>query len=223
MTIKLFCSAVIRVISGVLLTGILLFLPAGTVQYPNGWLLMGVLFVPMLVTGIILMIRNPALLRKRLNTTERQDAQKLVIKLSGLLFAAGFICAGLDFRFQWLPLPKTGSYIAAAVCLLAYLLYAEVLRENAYLSRTIEVQEGQKVIDTGLYAVVRHPLYSATVLLFLAMPLVLGSIVSFIVFLFYPLLIAKRIKNEEEVLETALDGYAEYKKRVRYRLLPFIW
>lgn len=223
MTIKLFYSAIIKFVLGVLLVGLLLFLPAGTVQYPNGWLFMGILFVPMSVAGIILMIKNPELLIKRLSAKEQQNEQRLVIKLSGLMFAVGFVLAGLDFRFRWLLLPKTVSYIATVVFLLAYLLYAEVLRENTYLSRTIEVQENQKIIDTGLYGIVRHPMYSVTIILFLAMPLVLGSILSFAVFLFYPLLIAKRIKNEEQVLETELYGYADYKKKVRYRLLPFIW
>ena len=223
MTIKLFYSAIIKFVLGVLLVGLLLFLPAGTVQYPNGWLFMGILFVPMSVAGIILMIKNPELLIKRLSAKEQQNEQRLVINLSGLMFAVGFVLAGLDFRFRWLLLPKTVSYIATVVFLLAYLLYAEVLRENTYLSRTIEVQENQKIIDTGLYGIVRHPMYSVTIILFLAMPLVLGSILSFAVFLFYPLLIAKRIKNEEQVLETELYGYADYKKKVRYRLLPFIW
>lgn len=170
-----------------------------------------------------MMIKNPELLRKRLNAKEKQDEQSLVIKLSGLMFIAGFVLAGLDFRFGWLSLPQIVSYTAAIAFLLAYLLYAEVLRENTYLSRTIEVQENQTVIDTGLYGIVRHPMYSATVILFLAMPLVLGSLLSFAVFLFYPLIIAKRIKNEEQVLEAELDGYADYKKKVRYRLIPFVW
>lgn len=223
MTIKLFCNAIIKFVLGIIFVGLLLFLPAGTVQYPNGWLFMGILFVPMFFAGIVMMFKNPRLLNKRLNAKEQQSEQSLVIKLSGLMFVAGFVLAGLDFRFGWLLLPKTVSYIAAVIFLLAYLLYAEVLRENTYLSRTIEVQENQKVIDTGLYGIVRHPMYSATIILFLAMPLVLGSILSFVVFLFYPLIIAKRIKNEEQVLETDLDGYADYKKKVKYRLIPYIW
>lgn len=223
MTIKLFLSAIIKFILGVVLVAFLLFLPAGTMQYPNGWLFMGILFVPMFAAGIVMMIKNPELLRKRLNAKEKQDEQSLVIKLSGLMFIAGFVLAGLDFRFGWLSLPQIVSYTAAIAFLLAYLLYAEVLRENTYLSRTIEVQENQTVIDTGLYGIVRHPMYSATVILFLAMPLVLGSLLSFAVFLFYPLIIAKRIKNEEQVLEAELDGYADYKKKVRYRLIPFVW
>lgn len=223
MTIKLFCSAIIKFTLGVVLVGLLLFLPAGTFNYPNAWLFMGILFVPMFVAGIIMMIKNPKLLEKRLNAKEKENEQSIVIKLSGLMFIAGFVIAGFDFRFGWLSLPKMVSYIAVVMFLFAYLLYAEVLRENTYLSRTIEVQENQKVIDTGLYGVVRHPMYSVTLILFLAMPLVLGSILSFVIFLFYPFLIAKRIKNEEQVLEAELDGYAAFKKKVKYRLIPFIW
>ncbi len=223
MTIKLFLSAIIKFILGFTLVTVLLFLPAGTLRYPNGWLFMGILFIPMFAAGIVMMIKNPELLRKRLNAKEKQHEQSLVIKLSGLMFIAGFVLAGLNFRFGWLPLPQIVSYTAAIAFLLAYLLYAEVLRENTYLSRTIEVQENQTVIDTGLYGIVRHPMYSATVILFLALPLVLGSLFSFAAFLVYPLLIAKRIKNEEQVLEAELDGYADYKKKVRYRLIPFVW
>ncbi len=223
MTRQLFFSAIIKFIAGVLLIGVLLFLPAGTFDYPNAWLFMGILFVPMFIAGIILMIKNPELLRKRLNAKEKRNEQSLVIKLSGLMFLIGFILAALDFHFGWFPLSSTVSYTAAAVFLFAYLMYAEVLRENTYLSRTIEVQENQKVIDSGLYGIVRHPMYSATIILFLAMPLVLGSLISFIVFLFYPLLIAKRIENEEQLLETELEGYVEYKKKVKYRLIPFVW
>ncbi len=184
---------------------------------------MAVLFVPMFLAGIVMMFKNPELLKKRLNAKEKEDEQSLVIKLSGLMFLAGFIVAGLDFRFGWLPLPKGVSIGAAVVFLVAYALYAEVLRENTYLSRTIEVQEGQKVIDSGLYGIVRHPMYAVTLLLFLAMPLVLGSLISFVVFLAYPFIIAKRIKNEEAFLEKELDGYAEYKNKVKYRLVPFVW
>ncbi|MGM9552159.1 MAG: isoprenylcysteine carboxylmethyltransferase family protein [Clostridia bacterium] len=203
--------------------GLLLFLSAGTFNYPNAWLFIFILFVPMLVVGIVLMIKNPELLKKRLNTKERQSEQRLVIKISVLMFALSFVLAGLDYRFGWFPIPKAVPYIASCVFLLAYFLYTEVLRENTYLSRTVEVQENQKVIDTGLYGIVRHPMYFATVLLFLSMPLILGSLISFVVFLFYPLLITKRIRNEEQVLEAELEGYAEYKKKVRYRLIPFIW
>ncbi len=223
MNMKLFWSAITKFVLGVILMGLLLFLPAGTMYYQNAWLFMGILFVPMFLAGIVMMIKNPELLRKRLNAKEKQREQSLVIQLSGLMFLVGFVLAGLDYRFEWLPLPQIVTYIAVGVFLLAYLLYAEVLRENTYLSRTIEVQENQKVIDTGLYGIVRHPMYSVTILLFLAMPLVLGSLISFVVFLFYPLLIAKRIKNEEQVLEAELAGYVDYKKKVRYRLIPFIW
>lgn len=223
MTVKLFLNAIIKFILGVVLVALLLFLPAGTLRYPNGWLFMSILFVPMFATGIVMMIKNPELLRKRLSAKETQAEQSLVIKLSGLMFIAGFVLAGLTSRFGWLPLPQIVSCIATILFLLAYLLYAEVLRENTYLSRTIEVQKNQTVIDTGLYGIVRHPMYSATVILFLAMPLVLGSLLSFAVFLFYPMLIAKRIRNEEQVLEAELDGYTNYKKKVRYRLIPFVW
>lgn len=203
--------------------GVLIFLPAGTLHYPNGWLLMGVLFVPMFLAGIIMMIKNPALLQKRLNAKERQSEQGLVIKLSGLMFVIGFILAGLSFRFGWVMLPEAVSWVGAALFLLSYLMYGEVLRENTYLSRTVEVQQGQRVIDTGLYGIVRHPMYSATVIMFLSMPLVLGSGLSFAVFLFYPLIIARRIVNEEALLEQELEGYSEYKKKVRYKIIPFVW
>ena len=223
MTTKLFFQAIFKFILGVLLVGLLIFLPAGSLRYQNGWLLMGILFVPMFFAGIVMMIKNPELLKKRLNAKEKQSDQNLVVKLSGLMFIAGFILAGLNFRFGWYMLPKTVSIIAAILFLVAYLLYAEVLRENTYLSRTIEVQENQKVIDTGLYGIVRHPMYSVTLLLFLTIPLVLGSVFSFIVFLAYPFIIANRLKNEESFLEKELDGYAEYKTKVKYRLIPFIW
>jgi len=223
MTKALFVQAIAKFSLGVVLVGVLLFLPAGTLDYPGGWLLMAILFVPMFAAGLVMMRKNPDLLKKRLQAKEKQSEQSTVVKLSGLMFLAGFIVAGLDFRFRWLPLPGWVSYAAAAAFLLAYLLYAEVLRENTYLSRTIEVQEGQKVIDTGLYGIVRHPMYSATLLLFLSMPLVLGSLLSFLCFLAYPLIIAKRIRNEEEVLKAGLPGYAEYLQRVKWRLLPLIW
>lgn len=223
MTKKLFLQALAKFSCGVIAIGVLLFLPAGTFRWRNGWLLMGILFVPMFCAGIVMMLKNPELLKKRLNAKEKQTEQQLVIKLSGLMFAAGFIAAGLDFRFRWTTPPLWLSWAASAVFLLAYLLYAEVLRENTYLSRTVEVQENQKVIDTGLYGIVRHPMYSATLLLFLSMPLVLGSVISFVIFLAYPVIIVKRIRNEEKVLEAELAGYAEYKKKVRYRLIPFIW
>lgn len=220
---KLCLQAIIKFVFGVLLVGLLVFLPAGTLQFFNGWLFMGVLFVPMLVAGIVMLVKNPKLLESRLNAKEKQMDQRIVVKLSGLMFLVGFIVAGLDFRFGWVPLPKGVSVGAAVVFLAAYVLYAEVLRENTYLSRTIEVQENQKVIDTGLYGIVRHPMYFATVLLFLAMPLVLGSLISFVIFLVYPVIIAKRIKGEEEFLEQELAGYREYKEKVRCRLIPFVW
>jgi len=223
MTKKLFIEAMTKFILGVVLVGLLIFLPAGTVAFFNGWLLMGILFVPMFLAGIVMMIKNPDLLRKRLNAKEKQQEQSLVVKLSGLMFLAGFVVAGLGVRFNWYTLPKPVVIAAAVVFLVAYILYAEVLRENTYLSRTIEVQENQKVIDTGLYGIVRHPMYSVTLLLFLSMPIILGSIFSFLIFLAYPWIIAKRIKNEEEFLEKELDGYREYKQKVRYRLVPFVW
>lgn len=223
MTKKLFFQAILKFSLGVILVGILVFLPAGTLNFINGWIFMGILFVPMFIAGIVMMIKNPGLLEKRLDAKEKQAEQSLVVKLSGLMFLAGFVVAGLDFRFGWCPLPKTVSIAAAVVFLVAYALYAEVLRENTYLSRTIEVQENQKVIDTGLYGVVRHPMYSATLLLFLSMPLVLGSVISFVIFLTYPLIIIKRLKAEEEFLEKELKGYSEYRKKVKYRLIPFIW
>ena len=223
MTIKIFIQAITKFIFGIILIGLLIFLPAGTLSFFDGWLFIGILFVPMLLAGVVMMIKNPDLLKSRLNAKEKQRDQSFVIKLSGLMFLAGFIVAGLDFRFEWFTLPKGVVIGASAVFVAAYILYAEVLRENTYLSRTVEVQENQKVIDTGLYGIVRHPMYSATLLLFLSMPLVLGSVYSFLIFLAYPLIITKRIKGEEEFLEKELDGYREYKQKVRYRLIPFVW
>lgn len=223
MTIKLFIQAITKFLFGFVLIGLMIFLPAGTLSFFNGWLFMGILFVPMFIAGIVMMFKNPDLLKSRLDAKEKQREQSIVVKLSGLMFLTGFIVAGLDFRFGWLTLPKGVVIVAAIVFLAAYILYAEVLRENTYLSRTIEVQENQKVIDTGLYGIIRHPMYSVTLLLFLSMPLVLGSIYSFLIFLSYPFIIAKRIKGEEEFLEKELDGYREYKQKVRYRLIPFIW
>ena len=220
---KLLLSALTKFFLGVILLGALLFIPAGSFSYWQGWLLMGILFVPMFVAGLILMARNPDLLQKRLNAREKEAEQKTVVALSGLLFIAAFVVAGLNWRFGWWLLPNWAVWVAAGLFLVAYLLYAEVLRENTYLSRTIEVQENQKVIDTGLYGIVRHPMYMATTILFLAMPLVLASPISFIIMLGYIPVIAKRIKNEESVLEKGLPGYKEYKLRVKYRLLPFIW
>lgn len=201
----------------------LLFIPAGTVRFRNGWLFMGILFIPMFFAGIVMMCKNPELFRKRLNAKEGQSEQQLVIKLSGLMFILGFVTAGFNFRFSWLLLPDWAVWTAMVVFLLAYLMYAEVLRENTYLSRTVEVQENQKVIDTGLYGIVRHPMYSATIVLFLSMPLVLGSPVSFVIFLAYPVILARRIRNEEKVLEEELQGYTEYKEKVKYRVIPFVW
>ena len=223
MTAGLFTQAITKYLLGIVLVGLLIFLPAGSFAFFNGWLLMAILFVPMFFAGIVMMIKNPELLKKRLNAKESQKEQNVVVKLSGLMFLAGFIIAGLGFRFSWYSLPKTAAICAAVIFLIAYILYAEVLRENTYLSRTIEVQENQKVIDTGLYAIVRHPMYSVTLLLFLSMPLVLGSLYSFVIFLAYPFIICKRINNEEELLEKELSGYSEYKQKVKYRLIPFIW
>ncbi len=220
---KLFAGAMTKFFSGLLLVGVLLFLPAGTFAYWQGWLLIGILFVPMFLAGLVMMAKNPELLRKRLSAKEEQMEQKQVIAMSGMMFLAAFVLAGLNFRFQWIVMPRWVIWTAAGLFLLAYLLYAEVLRENTYLSRTIEVQENQKVIDTGLYGIVRHPMYAATLLLFLSMPLVLGSPLSFVVTLLYIPIIAKRIRNEEEVLEKGLEGYAAYKKRVKYKVLPGLW
>ena len=223
MTAKLCVGAMLKFLLGVVLVGVLIFLPAGTLAFFNGWLLMGILFIPMFCAGIVMMFKNPELLQSRLDAKEKQKDQSMVVKFSGLMFLAGFIVAGLDFRFGWFVLPKGVAIGGAVVFLAAYILYAEVLRENTYLSRTIQVQENQKVIDTGLYGIVRHPMYSATLLLFLAMPIVLGSLCSFIIFLAYPFIIAKRIKGEEAFLEKELDGYREYKQKVKYHLIPFIW
>ena len=223
MDVKLFSQAIAKFLGGLLMVGLLLFLPAGSFGYWQGCLLMGVLFISMFIAGLIMMKKSPDLLRKRLDVKEQQAEQKTVIALSGVTFLAAFVVAGLNFRFQWIVLPAWVSWAAAVVFLLAYALYAEVLRENVWLSRTIEVQEKQKVIDTGLYGIVRHPMYMSTLLLFLSMPLVLGSVLSFIIMLAYIPIIAKRIRNEEKVLEDGLAGYAEYMKRVRYKVIPFVW
>ena len=220
---ELFLEAIIKFISGALIIGLLLFIPAGTLKYWNAWLLMGLLFIPMFIAGIILMKKNPELLRKRLNAKEKEKEQKNVIFLSGIMFISGFIIAGLNYRFDYTRLSNTVVIISAILFIISYILYAEVLRENIYLSRTIEVQKNQKVIDTGMYKIVRHPMYSITLILFLTMPLILNSIVSFIIFLIYPLIIIKRIKNEEEILEKELKGYKEYKEKTKYKLIPFIW
>lgn len=216
-------QGIIKYIAGLVFVGILVFVPAGTFAYPGGWLFMGLLFVPMLILGIVLLLKAPELLAKRLNNKEEESEQKKVVGLSALMFLAGFVLCGLDFRFGWTNVPPAVVIIAAVVLLAGYLMYMEVMRENAYLSRTVEVQEGQKVIDTGLYGIVRHPMYSATVLMFVSIPLVLGSWIGFVIFLAYPLLLVKRIRNEEKVLEAGLDGYKEYKEKVKYRMIPFVW
>ena len=220
---KLFLQAITKFIAGLLLVGLLLFLPAGTVAFWQAWLLIGILFVPMFIAGLVMMKRSPELLQKRLNVREEQREQRVVILLSGIMFLVAFVVAGLNHRFSWFILPAWASYVAAVVFLLAYALYAEVLRENVYLSRTIEVQENQKVIDTGLYGIVRHPMYLCTVILFLAMPLVLGSPISFVIMMVYLPIIAGRIRNEEQVLENGLEGYSDYKRRVRYKVIPYVW
>ncbi len=223
MDTKLFTQALTKFFLGVVIIGLLLFLPAGSFRYWQGWLLMGILFVPMFIAGFVLMAKNPELLRKRLNAKEEEKEQKTVVGLSALLFIAAFVVAGLNWRFQWCVLPDWAVWVAAILFLACYLLYAEVLRENTYLSRTIEVQENQKVIDTGLYGIVRHPMYMATTLLFLMIPLVLASPLSFLILLLSLPLIAKRIRNEESVLEKGLEGYKDYMQRVKYRIIPFIW
>lgn len=223
MNIKLFLQAINKYIFGVILVGLLLFIPANSLEYWNAWLLMGLLFIPMLMAGIILIFKNPELLKKRLNAKEKGKEQKKVVLFSGLMFLFGFIIAGLNYRYHWTEINNITVIISSVLFTIAYILYGEVLRENTYLSRVIEIQEGQKVIDTGLYKIVRHPMYSITILLFLTMPLILGSLMSFGIFLIYPIIIIKRIKNEEEILEKNLKGYSEYKKKVKYRLIPFIW
>lgn len=223
MDTKLFFQALTKFLLGIILFGLLIFLPAGSLDYWQGWLMMGVLFVPMFVAGLILMMKNPELLRKRLNAREDEKEQKAVVALSAVMFVAAFVVAGLNWRFQWLVLPDWAVWLAAALFLFGYILYAEVLRENTYLSRTVEVQEHQEVIDTGLYGIVRHPMYMSTTILFLVMPLVLASPISFLIMLLYIPLIAKRIRNEEAVLEQGLKGYREYKQRVKYKVIPFIW
>lgn len=223
MNTKLLLNAFIKFLFGLVIIGLLLFIPAGTLHFWNAWLFIALLFIPMLILGIILGIKSPNTLEKRLNSKEKETQQKHIIGLSALTFIGGFIVASLDFKFGWSNLPLWIIVIASILQLIAYGLYAEVIRENAYISRTVEVQENQKVVDTGLYGIVRHPMYSATILLFLSIPIVLGSIFSFCIFLIYPILIVKRIKNEEMVLEKGLDGYSDYKKRVKYRIIPFIW
>ncbi|MBR4766413.1 MAG: isoprenylcysteine carboxylmethyltransferase family protein [Clostridia bacterium] len=223
MTKKLLLKACGKLFAGLVIIALLLFLPAGTIGFYNGWMFIVILFVPMIVAGVVLMKKNPALLEKRLNAKEKEDEQKSILLLSGLMFLAAFISAGLCYRFHFLVIPLWLAKTGAVIFLAAYVMYAEVLRENTYLSRTVEVQENQKVIDTGLYGVMRHPMYCSTLFLFLSMGIVLGSVISFAVLLFYIPIIAKRIKNEEQVLEEGLEGYAEYKERVKYKVIPFIW
>ena len=223
MKTKLFLSALTKFLFGLILVGALLFLPAGSFAFVGGWIFMGLLFIPMIFLGVVLLIKAPELLEKRLDAKEKENTQKGLIALSGLLFFVGFIVAGLDFRFGWSHVPMWLVIVASVILLTSYALYAEVMRENAYLSRTIEVQEGQKVVDTGLYGIVRHPMYAVTIWLFLSIPLVLGSFWSLLCFLPYPIIMVVRILNEERVLTEGLDGYADYKKKVKYRLIPFIW
>lgn len=223
MDMYLFRQAMVKFLGGMLVVGLLLFLPAGTFAYWQGWLLMGILFIPMFIAGLFMLIKSPDLLRRRLDVKEEQSEQKTVILLSGLMFLAVFVVAGLNVRFGWMVLPAWVSWAAAGLFLFAYVLYAEVLRENVWLSRTVKVQENQKVIDTGLYGIVRHPMYMVTLFLFLSMPLVLGSPFSFVISLAYLPIIAGRIRNEEVVLESGLEGYREYKNRVRYKVIPFVW
>ena len=220
---KLLVSATTKYLAGLILVCTMLFLPAGGFDYMNGWLFIGLLFIPMLILGIVLYVKSPELLERRLNSKEQENAQKSVVVLSGIMFFAGFVVAGLDHRFGWSEIPTWGVITASVVLLVSYALYGEVMRENAYLSRTIEVSEGQKVVDTGLYGIIRHPMYSVTVWLFLSIPVVLGSLWSLLCFLPYVVLIVVRIINEEKVLEAGLEGYTEYKKKVKYRLVPFIW
>ena len=223
MDIKLFFQALSKFLIGLIIICILIFIPAGTVNYPNGWLFIALLFIPMLFAGIIMMFKSPDLLRRRLNAKEEEDEQKTVILISGIIFLLAFILAGLNFRFGWFKLPTVVIIITSVIFLIAYIMYAEVLRENEYLSRTVEVSENQKVVDSGLYGLVRHPMYTSTIFLFLSMPLVLDSMLSFIVMLVYPIIIIFRIRNEEKVLENELIGYKEYKEKVKYKLIPYLW
>ena len=223
MSLKLFFEAITKFILGVVLVGLLIFVPANSLNYLNGWLFMGLLFIPMFVAGIIMMIKAPMLLKSRLDAKEKEKDQKQVVVISGIMFLIGFILAGFNYRFDWIKLPNIIVLISSIIFLLSYILYAETLRENVFLARTIKVEKNQKLIDRGLYKIVRHPMYTATIFLFLSMPLVLGSVISFLIFLIYPVLIAKRIKNEEEVLEKELKGYKEYKSKVKYKLIPFVW
>lgn len=223
MDAKLFSQALMKFLFGLVIVFLLLFIPAGSVDYFNGWLFIALLFIPMFIAGIIMFLKSPELLKKRLNAKEEEKEQKIVILISGIMFLLAFILAGLNFRFGWFQLPQTVIIIASIIFILSYIMYAEVLRENMYLSRTVEVSENQKVIDTGLYGIVRHPMYTSTIFLFLSMPLVLDSLFSFMVMFIYPIVIISRIKNEEKVLERELEGYKEYKEKVKYKIVPFIW
>ena len=220
---KLLMEALVKFFCGLLMVALLIFLPAGTLAYGGGWLLVGLLFGPMFIAGLVMLRKSPEFLKKRLDGKEKQATQKGVVALSGLMFIAGFVVAGLDYRFGWSNMPVPVTVVASVLFLAAYVLYAEVMRENAYLSRTIKVEEGQKVVDTGLYGIVRHPMYMATLLLFIMIPIVLGSWYALIPFAFYPAIIIARLKDEEELLAKELPGYAEYKQKVKYRILPFIW
>lgn len=223
MNAKLFFQALSKFLFGLIIICILLFIPAGTIDYPNGWLFIALLFIPMLIVGIMVFLKSPELLKRRLNAKEEQNEQKMVLLLSGIMFILAFVLAGLNFRFGWHKLPAAVIIMASIIFLLAYIMYGEVLRENEYLSRTVEVSDNQKVVDDGLYGLVRHPMYTSTIFLFLSMPLVLDSIFSFIVMLAYPMIIIFRIRNEEKVLEDELLGYKEYKENVKYKLIPYVW
>ena len=220
---KLFFEAIMKYLFGIILVGALIFIPAGTINYFNGILFMSILFIPMFIAGIVMLCTNQELLKNRLNAKEKEKDQKEVIAISAIMFILGFVIAGLNYRYAWIKLPQMVSYISAFIFLISYAIYAEVLRENTFLLRTIEVKEDQRVVDTGMYGIVRHPMYLVTIILFLSMPLVLGSVISFLIFLIYPFIIIKRIKNEEKVLEKDLSGYKEYMKKVKYRLIPYIW
>ncbi len=220
---KLLKKGLTKYFAGLIIIILLIFLPAGSLKYANGWLFIGLLFIPMLIMGVVLFVKNPTLLEKRINAKENESEQKGVVAISGIMFLAGFVVAGLNYRFDWWMLPRWAVIAASVVFIASYVMYAEVLRENTYLSRTVEVQDEQKVIDTGLYGIIRHPMYTATILMFLAIPLILGSFWAFLIFLIYPLTIILRIDNEEKVLENGLSGYADYKKKVKHRIIPFIW
>lgn len=223
MNVKLFFEAIIKFISGFIIVGLLLFIPAGTIHYFNGLLFMALLFIPMFIAGIIMLFLNPELLRRRLNAKEKESEQKEVLLFSAIMFISGFIIAGLNYRYNWIILPNIVTIISSVIFILSYIMYAEILRENSFLLRTIEVDNNQKLVDTGMYGIVRHPMYLITIILFLSMPLILNSIISFIIFLMYPIIIVKRINNEEKVLAKDLKGYKEYQKKVKYKLIPYIW